>query len=226
MKKTLKRLYWVLTVLPLAVTVALINYLPDKIPAHYNAAGHVTRWGSRYETLIFPFCILGIGLLMQGVAKLVTKQENINRNNARLLRGIGLGLLAVLNVEWGYFLYTSWQGVSDLKSLSLDLSQLLMALLGVILIGVGNYLPKTRRGSMVGLRTRASMQSDAVWKQSQRFGGIAMILSGVVVLVCSVVLKEETCVVASLMAILLPLPLDLWYASKVARAERKANDQA
>lgn len=223
MKKGLRYLYWVLTVLPLAATSLLMNVLPDKIPAHYNALGQVTRWGGKWETLILPLCILGIGLLMEGMAHLASLQERLSKNDARLLRIIGLGLLAVLNVECGYFLYTAMQGVTDLTTLSLDLSQLLMVLLGVILIAVGNYMPKTRRGSLVGLRTRASMQSDAVWKKCQHFGGVSLMLSGVAVLVCSGVLKGELCALASVVAILLPLPVNLWYASKTARAERKAN---
>ncbi|MED4206880.1 DUF1648 domain-containing protein [Neobacillus mesonae] len=29
--------------------------LPDEVPGHYNAAGEVDRWGSKWELLIFPF---------------------------------------------------------------------------------------------------------------------------------------------------------------------------
>ncbi|UTR12784.1 DUF1648 domain-containing protein [Evansella sp. LMS18] len=30
------------------------NTLPEEVPAHYNAAGEVNRWGSKYELFILP----------------------------------------------------------------------------------------------------------------------------------------------------------------------------
>ncbi len=43
------------------------NQLPDKIPGHFNSAGEIDRWGSKYELFITPvisvFIFLGITLL-------------------------------------------------------------------------------------------------------------------------------------------------------------------
>ncbi len=36
--------------------------LPDKVPAHYNFAGEVDRWGSKWELWIFP------GLMFESAA--------------------------------------------------------------------------------------------------------------------------------------------------------------
>ena len=43
--KKIKLLYVVLMLLPLVVTLAVLPQLPEQIPAHYNAANEVTRWG-------------------------------------------------------------------------------------------------------------------------------------------------------------------------------------
>lgn len=48
--------------LPLIITLISLNYLPDLIPAHYGFDGEVTRWGSKYESLIIP--IMGIVVCM------------------------------------------------------------------------------------------------------------------------------------------------------------------
>lgn len=45
------------------------NELPEKVPAHYNAAGEVDRWGSKWELLILPGVGLFIILLMQLLEK-------------------------------------------------------------------------------------------------------------------------------------------------------------
>ena len=52
--KTKKTIYFLLMFLPLLITVFALPFLPEKIPAHYNFAGEIDRWGSKFETLIFP----------------------------------------------------------------------------------------------------------------------------------------------------------------------------
>lgn len=46
--------FYSLMFLPLAVVLIALQFLPELIPAHYDMNNQVTRWGSKYETLIFP----------------------------------------------------------------------------------------------------------------------------------------------------------------------------
>lgn len=43
------------------------NQIPDQVPGHYNGAGEITRWGSKYELFIVPIIsliiYLGISLI-------------------------------------------------------------------------------------------------------------------------------------------------------------------
>lgn len=34
-------------------TAVLIVFMPDTVPAHYNFAGEIDRWGSKYENFAF-----------------------------------------------------------------------------------------------------------------------------------------------------------------------------
>lgn len=43
--------------------------LPDKIPAHYNLAGTIDRWGSRWELLACPVIAAGLYALISVVAR-------------------------------------------------------------------------------------------------------------------------------------------------------------
>lgn len=60
--KTKKWLYYTL-MLPLAATLIALPLLPDQIPAHYGADNQVDRWGSKYESLIFPLLTILFGFL-------------------------------------------------------------------------------------------------------------------------------------------------------------------
>ena len=52
MSKKERVLSWILLVLcaaPILTAVVGVQFLPDQIPVHYNVAGEIDRWGSRYE---------------------------------------------------------------------------------------------------------------------------------------------------------------------------------
>lgn len=61
MKKKLA--FYILMFLPLAAVLIALHFLPDQIPVHYDFDGQVTRWGSKYEALIFPAMTLLLALL-------------------------------------------------------------------------------------------------------------------------------------------------------------------
>lgn len=68
--KRRKMILYILMLLPLVVTAAALPFLPDEIPAHYGADNQVTRWGSKYETLVFPAITIIFGLVMLGIGNM------------------------------------------------------------------------------------------------------------------------------------------------------------
>ena len=83
--KIQKTIFYILMFLPLPVTLISLVFLPDQIPAHYGLYYQVTRWGSKYETLIFPLMNLILGLFMLGISKYSAKQEKQGKNNEKKL---------------------------------------------------------------------------------------------------------------------------------------------
>ena len=71
--KIQKTIFYILMFLPLPVTLISLVFLPDQIPAHYGLYYQVTRWGSKYETLIFPLMNLNIGFIYAGDFKIFRK---------------------------------------------------------------------------------------------------------------------------------------------------------
>ena len=72
--KNKKTLYFILMFLPLIITLVVLPFLPEQIPAHYNFAGEIDRWGSKYESLIFPFVTIAMGFFMLWMAKISSKR--------------------------------------------------------------------------------------------------------------------------------------------------------
>lgn len=212
--KIQKTIFYILMFLPLPVTLISLVFLPDQIPAHYGSDNQVTRWGSKYETLIFPLMIIIFGLFMLGISKYSAKQE---KNNEKICMVAGIFFLLIFNVMTAYFLYTDYNKVENLSSVSVDLSQLIFILLGIFMIVCGNITPKIRMNSAMGLRTKWSMKNEITWKKSQRFGGVSFIVTGLLIILICCFTKGFACCLWSIGILLLSLPINIYYTYKAAK---------
>ncbi|WP_088036375.1 DUF1648 domain-containing protein [Evansella clarkii] len=62
------------------------NTLPEEVPAHYNAAGEVTRWGSKYELFILPIVGAFTAIVMtvfERFPEIHNYPKRLNESNAK-----------------------------------------------------------------------------------------------------------------------------------------------
>lgn len=180
MNKTLKTTYTaciLLILLTLILPLAALPFLPDRIPAHYNAAGVVDRWGSKYEMLIFPLLMLPYGAIWLGFSRLMRDSVPEKMMEFILVIG-GAAQFAVFDAMIVYFLYADFRQVEHLSDIPLDLNRMVCGLTGLGLIALGNWMPKLKQPGPVGLRTPWSVKNTAVWRKCQRFGGWSLAAAG------------------------------------------------
>ena len=212
-----KKLFYFLMFLPLFAVLISLQFLPDQIPAHYGISGEVDRWGSKYETLIFPGITIVFGLFMLVITKYASKQEKHGTNNQKIGIITGTLMLLLFNIMMFYFLYTDFNKVENLTSLIIDPSQLIFITLGIIIIILGNIMPKLKMNSMIGLRTTWSMKNEITWKKSQRFGGISFIIVGLLIIIANLFIYPPISILLSLTILVASLPIDIYYTYKIAK---------
>ena len=84
-------------------------------------------------------------------------------------------------------MYSSYnEAVKGMDKANINISNVSCFLLGVMFIVLGNVIPKSKRNSSVGIRTSWSMYNDTTWRKSNLFGGIAMIVTGILTALTSV----------------------------------------
>lgn len=215
--KLKKTVYFILMFLPLAAVLIALPFLPDQIPAHYGFDNQVDRWGSKYEALVFPVISILMGFFMLGMAKLAAKQENNGENNRKVVLMTGILVLISFNVSNGYSLYTDFHKIENLSSVSLDLSQLILGLLGILMMITGNIMPKLRMNSIAGLRTRWSMKNEVTWKKCQRMGGISFIIGGIIILAVCIAVKGTPCILAVLGISIALIAIDVFLTYRIAK---------
>ncbi|MCM1440642.1 MAG: SdpI family protein [Roseburia sp.] len=181
----------VLMALSLAAAGVGLALLPDTVPVHWSFAGEADRMGSKLEFLIFPAVMAVSG----GIFALAARRCGKKGDREALLTETILLASAFFEVLLftGIALSVMWQaghyapGAAG-PAVSPDLFRFIGIGTGVLLVLLGNYMPKARRNAFFGVRTRWSMADDETWRRSQRFGGISAVALGFVFIVAGLFL--------------------------------------
>lgn len=169
------RILVAMMILPYVITGIFLIFLPDQIPMHYNAQGEIDRIGSKYEMLLLPVLFSLIGGIMYPLARQQRKKQEYRNETVLIWTGIFMQLL--FTVTDLIFLWADLNYGGSAKQPA-DVSKLTAIGIGILMMLLGNAMPKAARNSLFGLRTVWSMKNDRVWQKSQRFSGYIVVLCG------------------------------------------------
>ena len=99
-------------------------------------------------------------------------QDRLDKS-ASLLRTTWIGVLAMLIVVQLAIGLPGWGVAMSVK--------VIFVAAGLLLLAMGNVLPKSRPGFFVGIRTPWTLTNDDVWIATHRFGGKTMMLAGLAI---------------------------------------------
>ena len=213
--KTLKVIYYILMFLPLPITLISLFFLPDQIPAHFGSDNQVTRWGSKYEVLIYPIITIIFGFIMLVTIE-YSEKKKIGKHGKKTSILLVIFSLVFFNLLTVYFLYVDFNSLTELPAIKMN-HQVIFALLGIFLIIIGCILPKVRMNSVIGIRTRWSMKNENTWKKCQHFGGITSMIAGCIILFIGVFTKAP--LVYSVAVLTGTILMNICYSYKIARKD-------
>lgn len=229
----MKKLLWLVGCLPLIWTALVLQWLPDEVPMHYDIAGQVDRWGSKYESLLVAGFILVFMLFCQGmtahherqaVRAVTEREQQAARTNAKILTVTGLCTVLVLTVVQGVLLYNAYTAAGSRSTEStVDMGKLLCLLLGGLFMVMGNFMPRTKRNSLLGIRLRWSRYNDNTWRKSNLIGGWAMAGAGLLMLLTALFTQGVVAIGLMLGYLLVVIGVTVVGAYRVYRQEITAS---
>jgi len=226
----MRKFLWILAILPLAVTACLFQFLPDKIPAHYNFAGEIDRWGSKYESFIYPICIIAITIFWECICSYYRKKSKTIEdekqraeaaNNAKVIGITAVAITVFFNVMQYISLYKACTSTDlSVANVEIDSIKITCILMGILFIILGNVIPKTKLNGTIGLRCTYSMYNDVTWSKSNRFGGFALVIAGIITVITSLIFNGTISMVLMMVYLIASVTVMIMYAKKIYDKEK------
>ena len=164
-----------LVVLGWLISAVVYERLPERMATHFDLGGSPDRWDPRWVgAFILPVLMLLTLSIARWAPRVLAehpRDEALESLRELVLTAIlaffGLMHLGILGTALGW---------------SISVPQLLPLGLGGLFLLFGHVLPRLRRSWLIGIRTRATMSSDAAWERTHRVTGAIMTAGGTVMI--------------------------------------------
>jgi uncharacterized membrane protein len=156
-----------------AFALAVYARLPDSIPSHWSLQGEVDGWMDKPAgPLMHPLIATALLGVLWFLPRIDPRRENVERfaEDRGLLVNLIILFMAVVQVATlGYAL--GWP---------VQVDRVILAAVGLLFVGLGNYLPRIRSNWFMGIRTPWTMDNERVWRATHRVGGRTFVAAGLV----------------------------------------------
>ena len=198
----------VLCVVNVAAHLLVMPSLPAQIPTHWGANGAVDGWGPSWMASALGVLPLALLAMLYVVPSIDPKGEAY-RTSGKFYQGFVIAFTV-------FMCAISWMGeltVWGVVPASGTVNLLISGAVGLLFIGMGNYLPRVKQNYTLGIKTPWALADPENWRRTQRFGGACFMVLGfglIVMGIAGTALSNE--IVAAVIAVLVLGSVGAMYA--------------
>lgn len=201
----------ILILLPIAIGMLLWNMLPEQMPVHWGVTGEVDGWAHKSFTIFgLPIILLGLHWLCVLGTVITTKTDTIK---GKLLTFV-LWICPLLSLLLESLTYAVSLGYK------VNVPFVIILVMGVIMIIVGNYLPKVKRNPVLGIKLPWTINSDENWYRTHRLGGFVFVLGGVIILATAFLQNSIIFLATILLIVIIPTVYSYIYYCKYEKKSK------
>lgn len=190
-----------------AFALAVYARLPQRVPSHWNLHGEVDGWMEKpWGPLAQPLVATLMLAVLWVLPRIDPRRANVERfaDDRRLLINLLILFFAVVQVATlGHSL--GWP---------VEVDRVVPAAIGLLFVGLGNYLPRIRSNWFMGIRTPWTLSSERVWRETHRMGGRAFVAAGLLMALGALLPRTaRTWTTGTAIAVAFALPLVYSYVA-------------
>jgi len=155
----------------LAGTVVAYPQLPNIVPVHWDARGHVNGWGPKSSLFLFgPGLMLLIVLMFAALPWLSPKKFEVDSFRATYLY--------IMIVTVAMLAYCHLLVLASALGMTLDMGRAIAGGVSLLIALLGNVMGKVRRNFFIGIRTPWTLANERVWNATHRFAAKTFFAGG------------------------------------------------
>lgn len=180
-----------------------------QLPVHWGITGEADGFLPRELALLVPVAIVAlVWTIFLAVARFARPADV---EAGRYVTGVSLTALTAIFLAIEVMLVLIGIGAP------VNVLQVLAIALGVLLLVLGNAMPKSQPNSFAGIRMPTTLRDPANWQATHRLGGRLAIAGGLVLLVAAFVVPRQHLVWWIIGCVLLPMLTATLYSLIYAR---------
>ncbi len=220
------KLMWALTIIYLVATGFALQFLPDEVPMHFDFEGNITRYGSKYEMLLFPTIVVSMNAVfhfmirnLRRKAIAITDERTLLtlRQNERLVCFFGALnplIFAGINISIFVAVFSNVDTAVGNEANNNIVLFVLNVVLSLVIIIVGNFTPKMKRNIAMGVRTPWTLKNDVVWEKTNRLVGKHFVVIGLLILVINLI-SSTVAIYTCLVLVTLEIIIAMVYSKRL-----------
>jgi uncharacterized membrane protein len=160
------------------IAVALYPTMPDPMPSHWNAAGEIDGYMSKFWGMfLMPLITIGLFLMFLAIPRIDPLKANI----AQFIESYNTMMVLLV----AYMLYIYILTLLAALGYAFNMTTWLLPAMGILFIAIGFLIGKAKRNFFIGIRTPWTLSSDTVWAKTHALGKWMFIGAGGVSVVCA-----------------------------------------
>ena len=197
------------TLLPIPVGLLLWNQFPETMAIHFGFTGEADGYASPNFTV---FALPLLMLAFHWLCIFFTARDKGNQGKNQKMFHIVLWTIPIISNLSLLGLYAF--------ALDVEFSPVVWTVvpMGLLFALIGNYLPKTRMNSTMGIKVPWAYTSEENWNATHRFGGKVWIIGGIL-MILSALLPHRWAVTVMLVGILVLMLLPILYSWRFYKKE-------
>ncbi len=198
--------------LPMAFGLVMWKHLPNTFTTHWGMDGKADGFGRK---ALVVFGLPAIFTVIHGLTLLLTFWDERQKQQSPKALGMIFWMIPLLSLFVHAVLYSVALGRE------LNFSMLIPVPLGILLMLMGNYMPKVKQNATLGIKVSWALRNEENWNRTHRFGGKVMVVGGLCVLLSALLPLQVTAAVCVCVLLAMAL-LPTLYSYLIYKSHQKA----
>jgi len=219
MKTVLRRLIWLIMLLPAVYLAIVWTGIPQTVPMHFDLKGNVDQYGTKNDLLIMTAVLTGLNMLLYLAILNIYKidpKKYAAQNKERLQRiGFSVSLyLAAVSAMLIYVISTNHVNI---------VMKFVFIAMGLLFALIGNNMYNLKPNYFAGMRLPWTLENEDNWRATHHVAGRLWFFGGFVIALLAFVLNEQWSVYSTFIALSFLIFIPVIYSYRYYKRSQQKN---